>query len=55
MTDATEPKEPAALSDTSVRMKLKPSFPLVGDYGIGLHDEITLELRLPGEAEPARA
>jgi hypothetical protein len=30
---------------------LKPSIPLVGDYGIELHDEITLELRLPGKAD----
>ncbi|MEW9527073.1 GNAT family N-acetyltransferase [Microbispora sp. NPDC049125] len=26
----------------------KPSIPLAGEYGIEIHDEITLELRLPG-------
>jgi ribosomal protein S18 acetylase RimI-like enzyme len=26
---------------------VKPSIPLTGDYGIGLHDELTLELLLP--------
>lgn len=33
---------------------LKPSIPLVGGYGIELHDEITLELRLPGNADRPR-
>lgn len=28
--------------------RIKPSIPLVGDYGIEIHDELTLELRLSG-------
>ena len=27
--------------------KIKPSIPLVGDFGIEMHDEFTLEMRLP--------
>ena len=27
--------------------KLKPGIPLVGDFGIEIHDELTLEMRLP--------
>jgi N-acetylglutamate synthase-like GNAT family acetyltransferase len=27
--------------------KIKPGIPLVGDFGIEIHDELTLELRLP--------
>ena len=34
--------------------EIKPSIPRVGDYGIELHDEITLELRLSGAADQAR-
>lgn len=30
--------------------RIKPSIPQVGAYGIGIHDEITLELRLPRPA-----
>ncbi|WP_433293452.1 N-acetyltransferase family protein [Actinoplanes sp. CA-030573] len=35
--------------------RLKPGIPLVGDYGIEMHDEITLEMRRPvgsGIAQP---
>jgi GNAT superfamily N-acetyltransferase len=28
--------------------RVKPGIPLTGDYGIALHDELTLELRPPG-------
>lgn len=27
--------------------RIKPSIPLVGDFGIEMHDELTLEMRLP--------
>jgi len=33
--------------------KIKPSIPLVGDFGIEIHDELTLEMRLP-RPEPRR-
>jgi N-acetylglutamate synthase-like GNAT family acetyltransferase len=30
--------------------KVKPGIPLVGDFGIAIHDELTLEMRLPRAA-----
>lgn len=30
----------------------KPSIPLIGEYGIPIHDELVLELELPAAAEP---
>jgi hypothetical protein len=33
----------------------KPSIPVIGNEGIELHDELTLELRLDGLTEPAAA
>jgi ribosomal protein S18 acetylase RimI-like enzyme len=34
--------------------QLKPSIPLTGDYGIELHDELELELRLAEPPDPRR-
>lgn len=34
--------------------QIKPSIPFVGEFGIEIHDELELELRLDAQAEPSR-